>query len=96
MVYGATFTSKAPPYDWLHRWLAAHSPACEDKTYVRWDSGGELGKCQKIRELVRHFGYAIEDTGPEASCQYGPGERPHVEDRNVSDAASTPFDPNRS
>jgi hypothetical protein len=56
--------------------LASNSPQCTDK-YVRMDGGGELGKCRDIHRTFANFGYAVELTGPDASHQNGPGERPH-------------------
>ena len=75
-IYGRALATKAPPVDWLNRWLANNTPDCLDK-YVRVDGGGELGKCHEIRETFTNFGYQIQLTGPDSSHQNGPGERPH-------------------
>ena len=75
-IFGRAFATKAPPVDWINSWLASNSPQCTDK-YVRMDGGGELGKCRDIHRTFANFGYAVELTGPDASHQNGPGERPH-------------------
>ena len=51
-LYGATFQSKAPPVEYLTKWLAQH-PLPEDVAdkYVRFDLGGELGHCPEIVDL---------------------------------------------
>ena len=75
-IFGRAFATKAPPVDWLNRWLANNAPDCPDK-YVRMDGGGELGKCHEIRDTFTNFGYQVQLTGPDSSHQNGPGERPH-------------------
>ncbi|KAI2495399.1 hypothetical protein MHU86_19113 [Fragilaria crotonensis] len=75
-IYGRAFATKAPPVDWINRWLANNTPDCLGK-YVRMDGGGELGKCHEIRETFANFGYQVQLTGPDSSHQNGPGERPH-------------------
>ena len=75
-IFGRAFATKAPPVDWLNRWLANNAPDCLEK-YVRMDGGGELGKCHEIRDTFANFGYQVQLTGPDSSHQNGPGERPH-------------------
>ncbi|KAI2496066.1 retrotransposon [Fragilaria crotonensis] len=75
-IHGRAFATKAPPVEWLNSWLASNAPDCADK-YVRMDGGGELGKCREIHKTFTNFGYVVELTGPDASHQNGPGERPH-------------------
>jgi len=83
MLWGDTFNSKAPPIDFLNRWLlrfglpvASRGTNGEGK-YVRFDKGGELGNNQAIVNLFQHAGYAIEPTAPDNSSSNGLGERPH-------------------
>lgn len=77
-LYGETFRSKAPPIDFLNRWLTRHGCGKDvsDK-YVRFDLGGDLGKCDEVVELFEDAGYSVEPTAPMASSSNGPGERPH-------------------
>ena len=84
-LYGKAFPTKAPPVDWLNQWLANNAPSCPDR-YVRMDGGGELGKSHEIHRTFSNFGYAVELTGPDASHQNGPGERPH---QTIGDALRT-------
>lgn len=78
-LYGETFRTKAPPTDFINRWLAQHAPtrdAVPDR-YVRFDLGGELGHSPAIVKLFEDAGYHVEPTAPDASHQNAPGERPH-------------------
>ena len=76
-LWGRCFRSKAPPIDYLNHWLSLHSdPTIPDK-YVRFDRGGELGKCEAIADLFEQHGWRIEPTAPDCSHSNGPGERPH-------------------
>jgi hypothetical protein len=47
-LYGETFRSKAPPIEFLQRWLATHAPPAAAIKYVRLDLGGELGRCPDV------------------------------------------------
>ena len=77
-LFGGTFCSKAPPIDFLNRWLALHGlPQDVPNKYVRFDNGGELGKCREVVDLFEKAGYHVEPTAPDSSHQNGPGERPH-------------------
>ena len=77
-LYGETFRSKAPPIDFLNRWLAQHGLGTDvPGKYVRFDLGGELGRCTEIVDLFERAGYRVEPTAPASSHQNGPGERPH-------------------
>ena len=84
-LYGKAFPTKAPPVDWINQWLANNTPNCPDH-YVRMDGGGELGKSSDIHRTFSNFGYVVELTGPDASHQNGPGERPH---QTIGDALRT-------
>jgi hypothetical protein len=77
-LYGETFRTKAPPTDFINRWLAQHAPS-RDVTdrYVRFDLGGELGHSPEVVKLFEDAGYNIEPTAPDSSHQNAPGERPH-------------------
>jgi len=77
-LFGECFTSKAPPLDFINRWLRLHGLAHEVAgKYVRMDLGGELGSNPAVRDLFTKAGYHLEPTAPMSSSQNGPGERPH-------------------
>jgi hypothetical protein len=77
-LYGAALRSKAPPIEWLTKWLATEgAEPMVDCKYVRMDLGGELGRCQEVLDLFTQAGYAVEPTAPKSSHQNGPVERPH-------------------
>jgi hypothetical protein len=82
-VYGRYFRSKAPPIDFLNQWLATHglNKDVPDK-YVRFDLGGELGRCQDVIDLFATQGYHNEPTSANASRQLGIGQQPH---RTIAD-----------
>jgi hypothetical protein len=86
-LYGECFQSKAPPLDFLNRWLAQHGlPGDVADKYVRFDQGGELGRCTAVVDLFSNAGYKVETTAPDSSHQNGPGERPH---QTIADAMRT-------
>jgi hypothetical protein len=87
MLFGQCFRSKAPPIEFLTQWLATYglSNTVPDR-YVRFDLGGELGRCDEIIQIFRSTGYIVEPTAPDSSHQNGPGERPH---RTIADAIRT-------
>jgi hypothetical protein len=86
-LYGECFQSKAPPLDFLNRWLAQYGlPRDVPDKYVRFDQGGELGRCAAIVNLFENAGYRVETTAPDSSHQNGPGERPH---QTIADAMRT-------
>ena len=77
-LYGECFANKAPPIDFLNRWLAQYGlPVDHPNKYVRMDLGGELGRCREVVDLFEHAGYKVEPTAADSSHQNGPGERPH-------------------
>ena len=83
-LYGETFCSKAPPLDFINRWLAQHGLPKEILgKYVRFDLGGELGRSPAVVALFNKAGYTEEPTAPDSSHQNGPGERPH---QTIADA----------
>ena len=83
-LYGGTFATKAPPVDYINRWLAKHGRGKDvANKYVRMDLGGDLGKSTDIRNHFEEAGYVVEPTAPDSSHQNGPGERPH---RTIKDA----------
>ena len=78
MLHGECFTSKAPPVEFLNMWLSKYNPPAEVKDkYVRFDPGGDLGKCQEVLDLFEDAGYDIKHTAPGHSHQNGPVEQPH-------------------
>jgi hypothetical protein len=70
MVFGKAFQNKAPPIQWFNQWLAQYTPDAQLKT-VRFDQGGELGRCNAVLELFKNYGYAIKITGADSSHQNG-------------------------
>ena len=77
-LFGETFSNKAPPLDFVNRWLTQYGAGVDvpDK-YVRFDLGGELGRCRELRALFEKAGYGVETTAADSSNQNAPGERPH-------------------
>jgi hypothetical protein len=87
MLFGQCFTSKAPPINFLNSWLALHGlPTSVPDCYVRFDLGGELGRCDDVVQLFTNAGYHVKPTAPDSSRQNGPGEHPH---RTITDAIRT-------
>ena len=86
-VFGGTFRSKAPPIDYLNKWLLQRGldDSVKDK-YVRFDPGGDLGGCTEIVDLFENAGYKVEVTAPDSSHMNGPVERPH---QTIADAIRT-------
>jgi hypothetical protein len=77
-LFGTALRSKAPPIEWLTRWLATKGAGpTVDSKYGRVDLGGELGRCQEVLDLFTQVGYAVEPTAPNSSHQNGSVERPH-------------------
>jgi hypothetical protein len=86
-LYGECFASKAPPIDFLNRWLLLHGlPKDVPNKYVRMDNGGKLGNCCTVVDLFENAGYAVELTAPDSSHQNGPTKRPH---QTIADAIHT-------
>jgi hypothetical protein len=87
MLFGQCFQSKAPPILFLTQWLSTYglTNGTPDR-YVRFDLGGELGRCREVTELFANAGYIVEATAPDSSHQNGPGERPH---RTIANAICT-------
>jgi len=87
MLFGEPFCSKAPPLDFINRWLAKYGlPLSVSDKYIRMDQGGELGHCTDVIRLFEAAGYTVEHTAPNLSHQSGPGECPH---RTIGDAIRT-------
>jgi len=78
MLFGEPFCSKAPPVDFLNRWLVRYGlPSDISTKYVCMDQGGELGRCPDVLHLFEAAGYVVELTAPDSSHQNGPGKCPH-------------------
>ena len=87
MTFGECFVSKAPPIEYFNAWLAKYNPSADVKDkYVRFDPGGDLGKCHEVLDLFEKAHYDIQLTAPGHSHQNGPVERPH---RTIGDAMRT-------
>jgi hypothetical protein len=83
MLFGQCFASKAPPLEFLNSWLALYGlPTMTPDCYVRFDLGGELGRCNDVVQLFTNAGYHVKLTAPDSSHQNGPGEWPH---RTIAD-----------
>jgi hypothetical protein len=68
MLFGQCFSSKAPPLEFLNSWLALYGlPTATPDCYVRFDLGGELGRCDDVVKLFTHAGYIVEPTAPDSS-----------------------------
>ena len=76
MKHGDTRLSKAPPTQWIRKFLSVHSPKLNGK-YVHMDQGGELFHSPEIKNVFSEFGYEILPTGADNSRQNGPVERAH-------------------
>ena len=76
MQYGKTCQSKAPPIEWLRKWLQVHSPFLKGK-YVCIDQGGELYGNPDIFNVFTNHHYEIHPTETDSSHQIGPVERAH-------------------
>ena len=78
-LYGRCFVSKSAPVQFLKEWLAHRYAIIKDipDKYVRFDLGGELGKCKEVVELFETRGYHVEPTAPNSSHSNALGERPH-------------------
>jgi hypothetical protein len=77
-LWGGTFRSKAPPVDYLNKWLLQYGldDSVKDR-YVRLDPGGDLGGWAAIVDLFESAGYKVEVTAPDSSHMNGPVERLH-------------------
>ena len=83
-IFTEAFSSKAPPLDFINRWLLKYGLPKEMKgKYVRMDRGGELAQCPDVVKLFEDAGYSVEDTANQSSHMNGSGERPH---RTIGDA----------
>jgi hypothetical protein len=77
-LYGAALRPKAPPTEWLTKWLATKGAgATADSKYVRMDLGGRLSRCREVLDLFTQTGYAVELTAPNSFHQIVLIERPH-------------------
>ena len=76
MVHGKALVNKGPPIEYFNQWLARFNPDITNKT-VRFDQGGELGRCRRVLKLFQDFGYTIQLTGADSSHQNGSVERSH-------------------
>jgi hypothetical protein len=77
-LWGGTFWSKAPPVDYLNKWLLQYGldDSVKDQS-VCLDPSGDLGGCTAIIDLFESAGYKVEVTTPDSSHMNGPVECPH-------------------
>jgi hypothetical protein len=76
MVFGKALVNKSPPLEWFNQFLARYNPATQHKS-VRFDQGGEVGRCKQVLRIFTNYGYNIELTGADSSHQNGSVERGH-------------------
>ena len=78
-------TTKKPPLDEVKSVLQKFKPSLVNlHCTVRTDQGGELGKSNQFRKLVKEFGYIYEPTGSQASSQNGLAEKPNQDIKNMT------------
>ena len=77
MIWGKTFATKEPPIEWFVNWLTLHDARHVKNKFVRFDPGGDLGRCRRVLDTFKRFGYKPQVTGADASHQNPFGERPH-------------------
>ena len=68
--------NKQPPIATVQNLLNKFKSDNPNRT-VRTDQGGELGHSTKFSTMIAQCGYALEETGPDASSQNGLAERPN-------------------
>jgi hypothetical protein len=76
MVFGKALVNKSPPIEWFNQFLARYNPDTQYKS-VRFDQGGEVGRCKRVVQIFTNYGYNIELTGADSSHQNGSVERGH-------------------
>jgi hypothetical protein len=76
MVFGKALVNKSPPIEWFNQFLARYHPDTQHKS-VRFDQGGEVGRCKRVVQIFTNYGYNIELTGADSSHQNGSVERGH-------------------
>jgi hypothetical protein len=76
MVFGKALVNKSPPLEWFNQFLARYNPDTQHKS-VRFDQGGEVGRCKSVIRVFTNYGYNIELTGADSSHQNGSVERGH-------------------
>ena len=69
-------TTKHPPVEAAQLILQKFKSTHPHRT-VRMDQGGELGKSQKLLDMIGKEGFVVEPTGSDASAQNGLCERPN-------------------
>ena len=76
---------KSPPVDFFKRFISRYGSSNPNRT-VRFDQGGELGRCVEVHEIFETAGYTVEVTGTDSSSEIGAVERPH---RYIADGVRT-------
>ena len=67
---------KTPPVDFMKEWIAKYASTAPNRV-VRFDQGGELGKCQDTHDLFREAGYDVQFTATAPASEIGLVERCH-------------------
>ena len=89
---------RATRYKWVFLTKTKHPPLKELKSVlekhkhltanlnctIRTDQGGELGKSNAFKELVKDCGYTYEPTGTDSSKQNGMAERPNQDLKRIT------------
>ena len=76
---------KSPPLDFFRRFISRYGSSNPGRS-VRFDQGGELGRCLDVHELFEKAGYRVEVTAADSSSEIGAVERPH---RYIADGVRT-------
>lgn len=76
---------KTPPLDFFREFISRYGSSRADRS-IRFDMGGELGRCTQVHDLFIRAGYQVEVTAPNSSHEIGLAERPH---RTIADAVRT-------
>ncbi len=76
---------KSPPTDFFKRFMSRYGSSNPNRS-VRFNQGGELGRCLEVHEIFETAGYTVEVTGTDSSSEIGAVERPH---RYIADGVRT-------
>lgn len=70
-VFGICLPSKSTPLEWLHFTLTKITPWKSSTRSIRMDEGKETSKNAALNALLHHFGYFVDETGPDNSSAIG-------------------------
>ena len=89
---------RATRYKWIFNTTTKKSPLAQVESVlnkfkpslvnlhctIRTDQGGEIGKSNKFRSLIKQFDYIYEPTGSQSSSQNGVAEKPNQDIKNMT------------